>query len=108
MHMSSYRLPLTGKHAPTLARHCCVCAGRQKAPDAAAAHRERVSAEALAALLVEWLPDMEGCGEEAGLAAAVAAELRGPAQAAFDTALEAVFTAGAEVLWLQTTCALHC
>ena len=40
---------------------------------------------------------MESAGEEGGLTMAVAEELRAPVQAAFDQALNAVFTAGAEV-----------
>lgn len=74
-------------------------ARRQKDADAGAAkHRQRLSPAALAVLVVEWVPEMEGAGEDEGLPAAVADELRGPAHAAFDEALEAVFTAGAEVL----------
>ncbi|KAK9802703.1 hypothetical protein WJX73_008997 [Symbiochloris irregularis] len=59
-------------------------------------HRERLMPEALAELLVEWEPELEGAGEDGGLALALAQELRRPALAAFDQAMQAVFTAGAE------------
>ena len=71
---------------------------RQKVPpDPETKHREQLSANALAERLVEWMPDMDACGEEGGLPLAIAEELRVPAMAAFDAAMHAVFTAGSEV-----------
>ena len=61
------------------------------------AYREKLAAEPLAEMVLEWVPDMEGAGEGGGLALALAEELRRPALAAFDQAMTAVFTAGAEV-----------
>lgn len=70
--------------------------GGQVPAAGAPAAQVQLSQDALAGLVASLRPELEGAGEGGELAAAVAAVLRPSVLAEYDSALAAIFTAGAE------------
>lgn len=72
-------------------------AAPRKAQNADAAVAARLlSADALAERVAQWLPEAEGAGEGGALCGALAAHVRPGALRAYEAALAAVFSAGAD------------